>query len=77
MCEKQKESNKAKLMSTKRISNSEDSEDDVPLTQLCNDDEDDDTENRNICAICQGFSRNGEIWFRCYKCSNWIHKKCS
>lgn len=58
-------------------SSSEDSMDDVPLTQLCDDDEDDDIENRDICAVCQEFGRNGEMWFRCCRCSNWIHKECS
>lgn len=68
---------KAKIRSKKCISSSEDSEDDVPLAQLCDDDEDDDMENRDICAVCQEFGRDGEIWFRCCRCSNWIHKECS
>ncbi|KAL3273525.1 hypothetical protein HHI36_014965 [Cryptolaemus montrouzieri] len=43
---------KGKLMSKKCMdSSSEDSMDDVPLTQLCIDDEDDDIENRDICAV--------------------------
>ncbi|KAL3290357.1 hypothetical protein HHI36_023699 [Cryptolaemus montrouzieri] len=43
---------KAKLTSKKcGDSSSEDSMDDVPLTQLCNDDDDDDIENRGICAV--------------------------
>ncbi|XP_045506216.1 uncharacterized protein LOC123702483 [Colias croceus] len=42
--------------------------DDVPLTDI---------ENRDICAVCEEFGRNGELWFRCCRCSNWIHKECS
>ncbi|KAK9892677.1 hypothetical protein WA026_021530 [Henosepilachna vigintioctopunctata] len=66
-----------KVKSKKCTSSSEDSMDNVPLTQLCNDDEDDDMENRDICAVCQEFGRNGEMWYRCCRCSNWIHKECS
>lgn len=69
---------KAKVRSKKSVSSSEDSEDDVPLAQLCDDDDDDDDmENRDICAVCHEFGRNNEIWFRCCRCSNWVHKECS
>ncbi|CAH2097656.1 unnamed protein product [Euphydryas editha] len=70
--------NKSKVSFKKCIIGSEDSEDEVPIAQLCDDDdEDDDIENRDICAICQEFGRDGEIWFRCCRCSGWIHKECS
>ncbi|CAG5039093.1 unnamed protein product [Parnassius apollo] len=50
-----------KVRSKKYISTSEDNEDDIPISQLCNDDEDDDVENRDTCAVCHEFGRGREI----------------
>lgn len=49
----------------------------IPIANLCNDDEDDDLEIDDLCAICGEFGRDREMWFRCCSCSNWIHKECS
>lgn len=54
---------KAEVRSQEYLSRSEDKENDVPLAQMCSEDEDDDMKNHNICAISQKFGRDGEFGF--------------
>ncbi|CAG4962116.1 unnamed protein product [Parnassius apollo] len=58
-----KERKRPKVSSKKCINSSKDSEDDIPIAQLCNDDEEYDVENRDICAVCQQFGRGRRIGY--------------
>ncbi|XP_039278688.1 uncharacterized protein LOC120350209 [Nilaparvata lugens] len=56
-------------------------EEDVPLKDICDDNEDDDTfnisdANVDICLVCGEFGHN-ELWYRCTKCGKWAHAECS
>lgn len=46
---------------------------------ICDDDELDDVDptNTDICIICGEFGQDGELWYRCVKCSYWSHAACS
>ena len=34
-------------------------------------------QDEEICLLCGGSGKNGEWWFRCTSCSEWVHKACS
>lgn len=58
------------------------SESDSSLSNICDDDENDDLENAagigtNTCLICCEFGRNNEIWYRCTSCGLWAHAECT
>lgn len=76
MCKKSKGKRRTKRKQVKgNVSSSDDT--DVALSNLCNDDEDDDVENEDLCAVCGEFGRDREMWYRCCNCCQWIHKECS
>lgn len=64
--------NKAKRRVLQDLNTS--SESDIPLNQLCDDDEDDDL---NKCLVCDEFGRNNELWYRCTSCALWAHATCT
>lgn len=64
--------------STKVFEESE-SEHEISDSQLCDNDELDDTEadNGDRCLICDDFSEKEENWFQCSVCCRWAHELCS
>lgn len=34
-------------------------------------------ETTELCAVCQEFGRDNELWFRCTICGMWVHAECS
>ncbi|XP_045461681.1 uncharacterized protein LOC123671731 [Harmonia axyridis] len=51
---------------------------DVNTDELCQDDENDDTEDAsNLCLVCGEFGRNNETWYRCTSCGHWAHADCT
>lgn len=34
-------------------------------------------EEEHLCAFCQEFGRNNELWFCCGVCDHWVHAACS
>jgi hypothetical protein len=61
----------------------DDSDDDVPLIelkkrqQLCKRSVDANKSTFDNCVLCGEFGPGNEWWFRCVKCSSWVHKDCS
>lgn len=63
----------------RKVLESSSSEDEI-AENLCDDESEPDSEfehQEDICAICGEFGRNGEVWFRCQQCGNWVHRECS
>lgn len=78
-----KEKNTKKKIKGRRLISFESSsdEEDVPLKDICDDNEDDDTfnifdKNVDICLVCGEYGQN-ELWYRCTVCGKWAHADCS
>lgn len=66
-------SSKQRKLSNKLLETDETSdESDIPLKELCDDDELDDIEvdladkNKEVCFYCDGGGRDKELWYRCF-----------
>lgn len=71
--------NKKTAKVKRKVLASSSSEDEI-AENLCDNESEPDSEfehQEDICAICGEFGRNGEVWFRCQQCANWVHKECS
>lgn len=68
-----------RIIKRKKLEESE-SEEEIPVNELCNDDELDDVDPNDVqdrCLICDDFSKKDEYWFQCSMCGRWAHELCS
>ncbi|CAG9772301.1 unnamed protein product [Ceutorhynchus assimilis] len=87
-----KDEKKIKKLTIKRrkLSESSSSNESESSNDLCDDDELDDVDlyehfanamgseqTEELCGICNKFGRDGELWYRCIRCSTWNHAACS
>lgn len=88
---RKQENKKMKLATKKRKKQlpPESSDSDSSLSNdICDDDQDDSDledlttasrreDSSEVCAICNEFGRDRELWYRCVNCSTWSHAACS
>lgn len=80
-----KKSKKPKQSKKQTETDESSDESDVPLKELCDDDELDDVElglsladqNNDVCFYCEEGGRDNELWYRCVLCGFWAHADCS
>ena len=77
-----KEKSKKKKACRRHITfDSSSSDEEVPMEELCDDNEDDDAfdisdTNVELCIVCGEYGLN-EMWYRCVSCGKWAHAECS
>lgn len=46
------------------------------MNDVCSDTKNNDV-NLNLCAICDDYGADNELWYRCAICGLWAHSQCS